>query len=107
MTTYPKNTPWGAPQSRHIVAEGIAFYSTASHGGYWVSDARLAEMPAMLRGLTWADNGKNWFEEDCAACAVALAFPSVFTAEQTSAQQFLLSWKPEVFAAWASRNRAA
>ena len=48
-----------------------------SHGGYYVSPARVASMPEPLREFKpWA--GDNWYEEDCDWCIVALAFPQFF-----------------------------
>jgi len=72
-------TPWGRPNTRRTVADGITFYSTPSHGGYGLSDARLDEMPACLKEQLWA--GEGWFEEDCDWARVALAFPEYFPAD--------------------------
>ena len=71
------HTPWGASQQQKKIADGITSYSTASHGGYHVSAARLAEMPDCIRDFkTYA--GTGWYEEDCDWCLVALSFPSLF-----------------------------
>lgn len=82
-TTIPKHSPWGHPQDRSPVAEGIVFFSTASHGGYWLSAKRRAAMPYQLKAFkTFA--GGNWFEEDCDAIVVVLAFPTEFSADAVS-----------------------
>ena len=72
----PVNTPWGKPDVWSNVAEGIATYSTPSHGGYWLSRERMLQMPANLRQCSFTRD--NWFEEDCSWCAVVLAFPQYF-----------------------------
>jgi hypothetical protein len=72
-----KDTPWGHAQSQKTVAAGIVRYETASHGGYELSHARLAEMPADLRAFKpWA--GEGWYEEDCDWAVICLAFPQHF-----------------------------
>ena len=70
-----KNTPWGKPQNVETIAEGINFYSTASHGGYHLSHARMNQVPIYLQN-TFA--GGAWFEEDCDWSIVALVFESDF-----------------------------
>ena len=71
-------TPWGTADDRHVIAEGIVFYSTPSHGGVRLSDDRLAAMPAALKDFRpWA--GLPWFEEDSDYSVVVLAFPEFFT----------------------------
>jgi hypothetical protein len=71
------SSPWGAPDTGVEIAEGIVKISTASHGGYWVSDTRLAAMPKELANIaTYAGHG--WYEEDCDWALVALAYPLLF-----------------------------
>ena len=72
-------TPWGPSQHVETIANGIQFVSTASHGGMLLSPARFARMPAKHR-KTFA--GGRWFEEDCDAAKVVVAFPKHFTADQ-------------------------
>jgi len=36
------STPWGPSQTSREIAPGICFYSTASHGGYYLSPDRFA-----------------------------------------------------------------
>ncbi|MFA7603338.1 MAG: hypothetical protein WCY29_10055 [Novosphingobium sp.] len=66
-------TPWDISQTSEIFAEGVVFYSTASHGGFKLDDARSAEVPDALR----CDNG--WYEEDEDWSIVAVTFPALFT----------------------------
>jgi hypothetical protein len=72
-----KYTPWGYAQSLKTIAPGIVRADTASHGGYGLTDERLAEMPADLR-KPYRYDGVNWFEEDCDWALVCLAFPEFF-----------------------------
>ena len=77
---HPATTPWGHPETVNEIAPGIVSYSTPSHGGYWLSPARVASMPKPLRDFgPWA--GPNWYEEDCDWCIVALAYPHFFPAD--------------------------
>ena len=83
-------TPWGGSQDAEVYAEGIVFHSTASHGGFWLDDARNAAMPAALRV---AD---GWYEEDCEWAKVSFGFPALFTAyERRMAEKTLRDTFPE------------
>ena len=58
---YYKNTPWGVADTKHEEAPGVVFYGTPSHGGYWLSPERQAQ-------LNWSQNwlsSAEWWEEDC------------------------------------------
>ena len=57
-------SPWGSIDNVDLLADGIVFVHTPSHGGIWLSDARLAQMPPEER------SSDGWYEEDCEA-----AFP--------------------------------
>jgi len=93
----PMQTPWGPAQSSEEIAPGIIRYDTASHGGYYVSPARVASMPKPLRDFKpWA--GANWYEEDCDWSIVALAFPQFFPHDAIAAALATLkNYKPELF----------
>jgi hypothetical protein len=81
MPTEKRSTPWGREQTRREVAEGITFYSTASHGGYHLSPERFAKFREYFPDFgLWA--GDPWFEEDCDAALVVVTFPDLFTDEQ-------------------------
>ncbi len=82
MTTAPTSSPWGKAETTHDVAPGIIFISTASHGGYWLSDDRLAAIPNNWRlARIHPSSDSPWFEEDCDWALVALTFPDLFPAE--------------------------
>lgn len=80
MNTYPKKngfSPWGEIQTVTGIAPGIYSVTTASHGGLWVSDERMAMMPDALKCNVYGEG--QWFEEDCEWALVVLAFPTEFT----------------------------
>lgn len=90
-TPFQGSTPWGTADHVEQKADGIWWASTPSHGGIWVSPERLAAMPAMYRACSLSKN--QWFEEDCAWCAVALAFADVFTGdERAHAERTYRQW---------------
>jgi hypothetical protein len=75
----PITTPWGAPQSREVIAPGIILYTTASHGGFWLSPERNQKVAKQQRLETFCQNGMNgWYEEDCDAEIVRKTFPEFF-----------------------------
>lgn len=76
-------TPWGlSDDGGREIAPGIVFYSTSSHGGFYVAPWRLAEMPVDIRDVApWAGE-LGWYEEDCDWALVCLAFPQFFTPKQ-------------------------
>jgi hypothetical protein len=79
---YKKNAPcpWGNIQDKIEVAEGITWVSTASHGGFILSEDRYSQMPEYLRLCSFT--GDQFFEEDCSWCAVVLAFTKHFSTNQ-------------------------
>jgi hypothetical protein len=94
----PVETPWGLSQSSKEIAPGIIHHETASHGGFYLSPARVAQMPKPLRDFK-PFAGANWYEEDCDWAIVAVAFPQFFPAKDIlAASATLKSWKPELFA---------
>ncbi len=86
-------TPWGPALTRQEIAPGIILYSTAWHGGYWLSPERVLQMPGPLRDATPFAAGPGpgrWYEEDCDWAIVALAFPRYFPADSVAAAQTTL-----------------
>jgi len=55
------STPWGRPDNVEIIADGIAFVSTPSHGGFVLSAERAAKIPAVAK--PYAGDRRYW-EED-------------------------------------------
>lgn len=85
MSTVTRNrrcclvTPWGFSDTEREIANGITLVSTPSHGGYYLSQARQAELLARFPSFTtWA--GGPWYEEDCDWAVVAIVFPTAFPA---------------------------
>lgn len=76
-------TPWGPSDSKTKHATGITFYTTAGHGGFKISESRRRSMPVCLRDLVTFVGG-NWYEEDCDAAIVIVAFPWLFSDEQVA-----------------------
>lgn len=81
------NTPWGRADAIEQVADGITFYSTPSHGGYYLSPERNEQVPQRYRDFAakWSKGyfdgsakAYGWYEEDCAALAVVVTFPDLF-----------------------------
>lgn len=94
-------TPWGTSQDIEQTGEaGIAFVSTASHGGYLL-DVRHTK--AMREGMPsafgrcigagiMAEDGGSWWEEDCAWAYVCRAFPEAFPAMAHEAAEKTIEW---------------
>lgn len=55
------STPWGRIQDYHKIADGVVSVSTAGHGGIWLSDKRIAQLPAHYEPFTGT---RRWAEED-------------------------------------------
>lgn len=81
-------TPWGIYSEKNIVAPGIIWYETPSHGGYWLSPERQVQMEK-IAGTT-----QEWFEEDCEAAKVEAVFKEFF--DQKSAAARLRNTFPEL-----------
>lgn len=79
--------PWGAPQSVKTFAPGIQYVETAGHGGFIISNERLAEMNPILCNCCFLKSHPWAFEEDCAWCAVVLQWPEHFSNAQIASAQ--------------------
>ena len=55
------NTPWGEIQSYGQIANGIIAVSTGEHGGLWLSEKRVNQLPSDYKPFT---GDKTWAEED-------------------------------------------
>ena len=100
--TPPRHSPWGMPHGWKMIAPGIWQCHTASHGGWWLTDERLAAMPDELMAQNW--NGKQAFwEEDSDWALVVRAFPDEFNDEMRGyAEKDRLA--RERTAAWAAKQ---
>lgn len=63
-------TPWGKAQTARLLAKGIVYVTTPSHGGLWLSHDRMAAM----RQYSSEGDPKRWYEEDCEMAAPMLRF---------------------------------
>lgn len=78
-----RSSPWGAVQDSEVIADGIVYVSTASHGGIWVSADRLPRIQKVFQDYAEYWSGScQWFEEDCAAQCVVVSFPEYFGPDQ-------------------------
>lgn len=77
------SSPWGTVQDVEVIADGIVYVSTASHGGIWVAPELLHRIKKEMQDYAayWSGSSQ-WFEEDCAAQCVVVSFPEYFGAEQ-------------------------
>lgn len=55
------STPWGGINEFTPLAEGIVSVSTPGHGGLWLSDERIAQLPEHYEPCTGT---RRWAEED-------------------------------------------
>jgi hypothetical protein len=87
-------TPWGQSQTvTKLGQDGIVSVSKAGHGGIYVPGPLLRMIPVEQQGYAAAWSGSvNWYEEDCAWCYVALAFPGLFTAKEIEAARETAEW---------------
>lgn len=84
-------TPRGEAQTTDVHAEGVAFHSTASHGGFKLD----TERNALVHPL-WRNDG--FYEEDCEAAIVIVTFPELFSAEiAAAAHKTAKNWFPEAY----------
>ena len=98
-------TPWGMAQSEETIGDGIVVYTTASHGGYRLSDERQAEVEARIPEFEpWA--GTGWYEEDCDWAVVALMFPAAFPEDAQQVARRTVSMLRSNSAAWDAVGRA-
>lgn len=99
----PTHTPWGLSDHSEVVARGIVFYSTPSHGAYHLTANRVQQLPPSIKeeaqkhGFITA-KGDAWFEEDCAYSLVVLGFPEHFTEKQLeAAHKSAKNWHPDAW----------
>ncbi|MBN1137674.1 MAG: hypothetical protein JXM73_13895 [Anaerolineae bacterium] len=75
------NSPWGSIQHTEPVAPGIAWVSTASHGGLRIADTFAGEhLSEAARRRAISAYGQFWFEEDCLYAVAAYELPDLWPA---------------------------
>jgi len=86
------HTPWGVSQRTTVYAEGIAFHTTSSHGGFELSATRNRDVHPLLRSKD------GFYEEDSAWAIVAITYPHLFTAlERQCAERSIKDWWPDAW----------
>lgn len=86
------HTPWGVADHETVLAEGITFYGTPSHGGFRLDAGRNARVHPALRETD------GWYEEDCAWAKVAFTFAEAFSAkDREAAIRTLKEWYPDEY----------
>ncbi len=87
-----RSTPWGESQGETQYAPGVVFYSTASHGGFKLSQEANSVIPEIFR------NADGWYEEDCEAAIVSTFLPGLFTAREVrKSHDTLVGWYPDEY----------
>ena len=85
------STPWGKADHETVYDEGIVFYDTPSHGGFYLTTDKNALVPSQIR------RRNNWYEEDCEWAFVCAAFPQLFTDwEKQVARGIVKAYYPEI-----------
>lgn len=70
-------TPWGNADACYTFNNGIKRYITPRHGGFYVPKSlRSCLVPFDLKALS-DDGNLGWYEEDCEALKVYMAFPDL------------------------------
>jgi hypothetical protein len=105
-----KNSPWGVIDWARELAPGVWTVTTPGHGGIWLSPERVAGMPEAVRavatfversvGRVSGSASGRWYEEDCDAALVALAFPELFPREFIPVAVKIASGYHVTIAAW-------
>lgn len=98
-TPQPRHSPWGAPQRAEEKAPGIWWVSTASHGGFIISEQRHQAMAEPYRSHETFNMNGLAYEEDCDWCCVVLAWPELFSAADVEQAR-------QVYAGWIARKTA-
>ena len=90
------STPWGKADNAEKIAPGVMRYDTPSHGGFHLSPTRNAKVPAEWRAASFGKAGeRGWYEEDCDAILVVMAFPDLFDAAMVErAREGFKRWFP-------------
>jgi hypothetical protein len=79
MADFSRHTPWGYADQYENLGQGVFSVSTPSHGGIFVPECMLHNIPEEQQA--WAERwsgSRQWYEEDCCWAAVAVALPDRF-----------------------------
>ncbi|MBI3352654.1 MAG: hypothetical protein HY036_08750 [Nitrospirae bacterium] len=85
-------SPWGAVQQTKVIAEGLVFVKTASHGGLKLNRALNKRVPEYMR------RKGGWYEEDSESAIPVIALKEFFSeSEYRSAIHTLMQYYPEFY----------
>lgn len=92
-------TPWGPSSETEttVIADGIISYTTPSHGGFHLSEARQKVIQKRFPDFKTFGNGTAWFEEDCDAAVVMVAFPEAFSETNVKHAEKMILNMPDYF----------
>lgn len=90
MAEFTLDTPWGKADNYKNLGQGLFVVSTGSHGGYFVPECMLHNIPEHRRAdaKQWSGS-EQWYEEDCCWAHVAEAFPDCFPSEAVAAAKVM------------------
>lgn len=74
-------TPWGYADEVITWDNGLKFYSTPSHGGFKVPEKLKKQLAHHDEKACASSDWSPWYEEDCEAIKIMLAFPECFKNE--------------------------
>jgi hypothetical protein len=78
----PARTPWGQIRSIETVAEGIAFITTASQGGFYLSADLNERVQLALKEASYCGDGvRGFYEEERDWAIVVYCFKDQFANE--------------------------
>lgn len=79
MAEFTLHTPWGKAESYSNLGQGVFSVSTETHGGIFVPEYMLHNIPSERRAdaAKWSGS-EQWYEEDCCWAYVAEAIPDRF-----------------------------
>jgi len=90
------DSPWGRIQSvKHVVNDSIVWVSTASHGGFWLSDSFHWSLQNRHAFKTFA--GGQWYEEDCDASVVVVCYCDCFDSDEVDWAMTCIESRPSYY----------
>lgn len=84
-------SPWGLIQEEEDAYPEVRRVSTASHGGYQLSEKRQKQIPAFLR------TANGWYEEDSEWCRFLCVLPDIPPSIRVKAKELLKQYYPDLY----------
>ena len=96
-------SPWGRIQHVWEIEPGILGVDTPGHGGIWLDDSRLSEIPAEWETI---NGNPRWNEEDCEAAFILAYFETAgFAADRLAYCEEVASVAPRYAPGWEAMKR--